>query len=96
MHGRGACMVGIMCGRGDHAWHASPSRYYEIWSMSGQYTSYWNTFLFLIFSLHGVKFAAFCCIGYDSFSVTCVKCGIRSTLCWKISNISGSIELFGL
>ena len=31
-----------------------------------------------------------------TFSVTCVKCGIRSTFCWKISNISGSTELFGL
>ena len=31
-----------------------------------------------------------------TFSVTCVKCGIRSTLCWKIGNISGSTELFGL
>ena len=29
-------------------------------------------------------------------SVTLVKCGIRSTLCWKIRNISGSIELFAL
>ena len=29
-------------------------------------------------------------------SVTRVKCGIRSTLCWKIGNISGSTELFGL
>ena len=29
-------------------------------------------------------------------SVTRVKCGVRSTLCWKIPNISGSIELFGL
>ena len=29
-------------------------------------------------------------------SVTRVKCGIRSTLCPKIGNISGSTELFGL
>ena len=29
-------------------------------------------------------------------SVTRAKCGIRSTLCWKIPNISGSIELFAL
>ena len=29
-------------------------------------------------------------------SVTRVKCGVRSTLCWKIGNISGSTELFGL
>ena len=31
-----------------------------------------------------------------TISVNCVKCGIRSTLCWKIGNISGSTELFGL
>ena len=29
-------------------------------------------------------------------SLTCAKCGIPSTLCWKIPNISGSIELFAL
>ena len=29
-------------------------------------------------------------------SLTCAKCGVRSTLCWKIPNISGSIELFAL
>ena len=29
-------------------------------------------------------------------SVTRVKCGIPSTLCWKIANISRSTELFGL
>ena len=29
-------------------------------------------------------------------SVTRVKCGVRSTLCYKIGNISGSTELFGL
>ena len=54
----GACMAeeahvaggSGMHGRG-HAWqwgvgmHA-PNRYYEIWSMSGQYASYWNAFLF--------------------------------------------------
>ena len=28
--------------------------------------------------------------------LTCAKCGVRSTLCWKILNISGSIELFAL
>ena len=27
-------------------------------------------------------------------SVTRVKCGVRSTLCWKTGNISGSTELF--
>ena len=29
-------------------------------------------------------------------SLTHAKCGIPSTLCWKIPNISGSIELFAL
>ena len=29
-------------------------------------------------------------------SVTCIKCGVHWTLCWKIGNISGSTELFGL
>ena len=29
-------------------------------------------------------------------SLTHAKCGVRSTLCWKILNISGSIELFAL
>ena len=29
-------------------------------------------------------------------SLTRAKCGIPSTLCWKIPNISGSIELFAL
>ena len=28
--------------------------------------------------------------------LTRAKCGVRSTLCWKIPNISGSIELFAL
>ena len=29
-------------------------------------------------------------------SLTRAKCGVRSTLCWKIPYISGSIELFAL
>ena len=29
-------------------------------------------------------------------SLTRAKCGTRSTLCWKIPNISGSTKLFGL
>ena len=38
--------------RGGHAWQGAcmaggvHGRYYEIRSMSGQYTSYWNVFLF--------------------------------------------------
>ena len=31
-----------------------------------------------------------------SISVARVKCGIHSTLCCKIGNISGSTKLFGL
>ena len=31
-----------------------------------------------------------------TISATCAKCGVRSTFCWKIANISGSTELFGL
>ena len=51
MHGRGACMVGGMHGRGAgmHGGAGVHSRYYEIWSMSGQYASYWNAFSFLLF-----------------------------------------------
>ena len=51
MHGKGACMVGGVHGRGAcmaggmHGMYP-PSRYYKIWSMSGQYASYWNAFLF--------------------------------------------------
>ena len=58
--GGGACMMGGhvwqggMCSRGvcmtgGHVYHAhSPNRYYShgIWSMSGQYASSWNAFLF--------------------------------------------------
>ena len=43
VHGRGACMAGGM-----HGWEGAcmaVSRYYEIGSMSGWYTSYWNAFL---------------------------------------------------
>ena len=46
MYGRGACIAGGMHGRG-HAWQGCvPGRYYEIWSMSWWYTSYWNAYLF--------------------------------------------------
>ena len=55
--GRGACMAG------GHAWWGAcvvegcvvggmcGGRYYEIWSMSGQYASYWNAFLLEMSSL---------------------------------------------
>ena len=59
MHGGGACVAGgvhgggcgCTCGRGACvAGHANPPGYHEIWSMSGQYASYWNAFLFNIIS----------------------------------------------
>ena len=47
MCGRGACMAGGVHGRG-HAWQGGMhGRYYEIRSMSGQYASSWNAFLYL-------------------------------------------------
>ena len=57
VHGRGACMAGGMHGRGasvagGHLWQGVCmaggvyGRYYEIWSMSRRYASYWNAFLF--------------------------------------------------
>ena len=51
---RGECMAGIMHGWGDVAGggmrgtHTPPGRHYEIWSMSRQYASYWNAFLFRV------------------------------------------------
>ena len=51
MHGKGVCMAGGACMAGGHVWQGgmahTPGRYHEIWSMSGQYASYWNAFLFL-------------------------------------------------
>ena len=66
MHGSwGVCMVVGGCawqedmrGGGGHACHAhTPGRYYVIRSMSGQYTSYWNAFLFTHLSEHHVFMA---------------------------------------
>ena len=45
MHGTGACMA-----EGMHGMHTPTSRYYKIRSMSGQYASYWNAFLYHILS----------------------------------------------
>ena len=42
MHGRGACIAGGCAWQGGMC-----GRYYEIWSISGQYVSYWNAFLLL-------------------------------------------------
>ena len=57
MNGRGhawqGCVAGEACMAGGHGWQGGMcgsggmhGRYYEIWSMSGQYASYWNAFLF--------------------------------------------------
>ena len=57
VHGRGACVVGAMhrgacmvvgtCMAGGACMVGGMhGRYYEIWSMSRQYASYWNAFLF--------------------------------------------------
>ena len=56
--GLGACMAGGghvwqggMCMARGCAWHACPpGRYYNIWSLSGRYASYWNAFLY--YNLH--------------------------------------------
>ena len=50
VRGRGTCMAGGVRGEGAcmAGWHTcppSPGIYYEIWSMSGRYASYWNAFL---------------------------------------------------
>ena len=52
MHGRGMHGRGGMCGRRGCVWQEGGvhGRYYETRSMSGWYTSYWNTFLFYVFS----------------------------------------------
>ena len=44
--GREACIMGGV--------HAPSGRYYEIWSMSGRYASYWNAFLLLFSNLKKV------------------------------------------
>ena len=49
LHGRAACMEGgCVWGVRRHALQGGgvPGRYYEIWSMSERYASYWNAFLF--------------------------------------------------
>ena len=38
----------------------SPSKHYGIWSTSGRYASYWNTFLYENFSEKSHKMAKFC------------------------------------
>ena len=47
MHG-GGMHGGGMHGRGAYMACTPPDKYYEIWSMSGQYASYWNAFLFVV------------------------------------------------
>ena len=41
---------------------------------------------------HTSHFSGYICLT----SLTRAKCGTRSTLCWKVGNISGSTELFAL
>ena len=48
MYGWGACMAGGMWQGGMRGTHTPPGRHYEIWSMSRQYASYWNAFLFRV------------------------------------------------
>ena len=55
------------------------------------------------YSVHGGKTLQTSLMGEIGFhlnirltSLTRAKCGTRSTLCWTIRNISGSIELFAL
>ena len=54
VHCRGACVAGGVRGSGGVCGTHAPGRYYEIWSMSGRYASYWNAFLF------DIKFLIFC------------------------------------
>ena len=63
MYGRGTCVAQTP---------PPPARYYEIWSMSGRYASYWNPYLFYI-----VSFASFshrCIVYITSKTVKHAKC----------------------
>ena len=60
LHPEGSIYKGVCIG-GDWA-DPSPIWYYEIWSMSGRYASYWNVFLFFMLSLvvlHTLKWNTF-------------------------------------
>ena len=52
VHGRRACIVGGVHGGGVCGGGHAPGRYYEIWSISRRYASYWNAFLFKILLRH--------------------------------------------
>ena len=59
----------------------------------------WSLFSFgeNILALHCQNFCVrHLCYCICLTSLTCAKCGTRSTLCWKILNISDSTELFAL
>ena len=60
------------------------------------YSVFYRTLLVHYFTEHFCRyyngFWLYICLTSDMR----VKCGVRSTLCWKIVNISGSTELFGL
>ena len=50
---KGAWLQGGMCGCGECVWLPGGCIGYDkIWSMSGQYTSYWNAFLFHFISFY--------------------------------------------
>ena len=70
---------------------------WEIWATSGRYASCWNAYLFCKyfakncrkmkeFGAEGWMCAPSLGLAYANIcltSVTCLKCGIRSILCWK-------------
>ena len=69
----GVCVAGGMHGRGDMCGtNTPPARYYEIWSMSGRYASYWNAYLFYIVSF--VSFSHRCIVYTTSKTVKHAKC----------------------
>ena len=66
-------------------------------SKGGKLVSY-LIIMYIIDSVHITLFelAFKCLINICLTSLTRAKCGVRSTLCWKNLNISGSIKLFAL
>ena len=77
MHGRGACMA-----EGCVACMAPPGGYYEIWSMSGRYTSYWNASLFVMSSV------------YELFVMSSVWELFVVSSVWELFVVSSVWELF--
>ena len=84
-----------------HPWTHTSGHIPLLRSTSGRYAIYWNAFLlqkyicwycFFYCLLYFMSNVEFTCLT----SLTRAKCGTRSTLCWKVGNISGSTELFAL